>query len=108
MTTTHGLWHGDVVVEDRGGVGLIPLGALFDMAYRATQRDASAASWGGRSYDRDVLNAAADTARTLGLDDLPTCTNCHDAPGTHPMGDGHTFCETCCSGAAGSHYDDKD
>lgn len=77
---THGIHQGNVVVEDDNGLGEIPLHALRDMRHRAVMRDAATASWGGRKYDRDLLIAADNTARDLGLIDLPSCIHCVDGP----------------------------
>ena len=102
--TTHGRWNGLIVLNDaRGDVGWIPLARLKSMAEHAAQRDRAKAKHLGRTYDRDALTGALDTARTIGLVELEDCDACHDAPGTSPMGDGLTFCQGCCSAAAGSY-----
>jgi hypothetical protein len=104
----HGVYQGDVVIEDDHGLGLIPQHALSRMRYDAVMRDAATACWGGRRWDRDVLILADNTVREFGLVELPTCAACSDAPGVAPMGDGRTFCLDCASGAAGSGYDDRE
>lgn len=52
-----------------------------------------------RWYLRDALQGAYDL--------LPMCDLCHEHPAFEDMGDGKTFCADCCSGAAGSKYDDR-
>ena len=77
----------------------IPNRLLPDLHRDANRRDDGRVKCGLRTFHRDVLASA------LAL--LPRCTNCHDAPAINDMGDGHQFCDPCCSAAQGSIHDDK-
>lgn len=81
----------------------IPARVVHLLRETARNADNGRAKFGLRWFDRDDLTGAADL-----LDARNPCDQCHDAPGTQDMGDGNRYCDTCCSGAQGSRYDDKE
>jgi hypothetical protein len=108
--TIYGRWHGDAIFEDgRDDVKFerVPVRLIGPLYNEAAMRDAGYAAWAGRRYDRDVLLALRHDVEANALPELDDCSNCHDAPGVHDMGDGCTFCPGCASAAQGSHYDDR-
>jgi hypothetical protein len=105
--TIHGRWHGDAIFDDDNGDAAIPVRVIPVLSHDAAMADAGHAAWAGRRYDRDVLLALRHDVEANALPELDDCSNCHDAPGVHDMGDGCTFCPGCASAAQGSHYDDR-
>ena len=75
----HGVFQGAVVIEDDNGVGTVPVSALYDLAHLANRRDAARAAWAGRSWDRDVLNAAVSAIADGAVVELDSCWACVDS-----------------------------
>ena len=78
----------------------VPATRLPALLGEAKRSDDETAVFGLRHFHRDALQGAYDL--------LPQCDSCGEAPAFEDMGDGHTFCATCCSAVAGSpKYDDR-
>lgn len=102
-----GLWGDIAIFSDENGpaeLNVRDLSRLHTKADFAPRQPV--VTHNGRRYHRDTLAAPLRDFENGDLRVLDPCDFCHDGPGTEPMGDGKTACPACCSGAAGSRYDD--